>query len=136
MTTNPITIRNLGPEETHILERVRPGVCDEFDLTRAWALLATRINEFVVALDQGEVIGFVYGSMLMHPDRPCEFLVNACCVHDDYPSSEIGARLMDRLRNLAVDRGCEVMWMIDQSAMAVVPNEIESTPTALYRWAP
>ena len=134
MTSIPITIRNLGPEETHILENVRPGVCDSFDLTRAWSLLATRINEFVVALEQGEVIGFVYGSMLMHPDKPSEFLVSAFHVHDDYATAEVGARLLDRLRNLAIDRGCEAMWLVDQDAKAIVAGNTESISAKLFRW--
>jgi N-acetylglutamate synthase-like GNAT family acetyltransferase len=132
MASKQITIRNLGPEETFVLERVRPGICDEFDLTRAWSLLATRINEFVVALDQGEVVGFVYGSMIMHPDKPNEFLVSAIHVHDDHASGDVSVRLVDRIRDLAMDRGCEVMWMV--GATPPLAGDPESSSVELVRW--
>ncbi|NNE78992.1 MAG: hypothetical protein HKN18_01860 [Silicimonas sp.] len=71
MSGHPITIRNLGPEDAYILDRVRPGTFDnEVDPTRAYAFLATRVNELVVALDMGEVVGFASGTVLMHPDKP------------------------------------------------------------------
>lgn len=134
MTSNPITIRNLGPEDTHILERVRPGISDGFDLSRAWAVLATRINELVVALDQGEVIGFAYGSMLMHPDKPSEFLVSAIHVHGDYASDEIGGRLFDRIRDLAMDRGCETMWLVDDAGGRLAFADAEGASAEVHRW--
>ena len=54
MSGNPITIRNLGPEDAFVLDRVRPGTFDNPpDPDKVWAFLATRVNELVVALDQG-----------------------------------------------------------------------------------
>ena len=103
MSGNPITIRNLGPEDAHVLDRVRPGTFDgDLDPSRAWAFLATRVNELVVALDQGEVVGFVYGTTLMRPDKPTEFFVNEISVHSDY----------ERITDLAIDRGCEGLWVM------------------------
>ena len=64
MSGNPITIRNLGPEDAFVLDRVRPGTFDNPpDPDKVWAFLATRVNELVVALDQGEVIGFAFGTV-------------------------------------------------------------------------
>jgi len=123
---NPITIRNLGPEDAAILERVREGTFDHpVDPARAWAFLATRVNEIVVALDRGEVIGFASGTVLMHPDKPTHFFVNEVGVHEDFRRQGIAARLLERIFDLARDRGCEGIWL---------GTEVDNEPArALYR---
>ncbi len=116
MSSNPITIRNLGPEDAHILDRVRPGTFDNpIDPSRAWAFLATRVNELVVALDMGEVIGFASGTVIMHPDKPTQFFVNEIGVHDDFQRQGIGSRLLSRIADLASDRGCEEIWVLAEA---------------------
>lgn len=140
MALNPITIRNLGPEDAHILDRVKPGTFDTLDLSRAWALLATRVNELVVALDRGEVVGFVYGTMLMRPDKPTSFFVNEVGVHPDYRRQGIGTRLMQRMNDLATDRGCEGLWMMAEEDDQVVRafckalKGNESSAIRMYDW--
>ncbi len=137
---NTITIRNLGPEDAHILERVRPGTFSSLDLSRAWALLATRVNDLVVALDRGEVVGFVYGTMLMRPDKPSEFFVNEIGVHPDYRRQGIGKRLMRRLEELAEDRGCSGVWLMTEAenegarAFYKALRGDESGATVMYDW--
>lgn len=108
---SPINIRNLGPEDAHILDRVRPGLSAEtLDPSQVWAFLATRVNELVVALDQGEVVGFASGTTVMHPDHPTEFLIAKVAVHPDLRRQGIGRRLMQRIMALAEDRGCVHIW--------------------------
>ena len=116
MSGNPITIRNLGPEDAHLLDRVRPGTFDEqLDPARVWAFLATRVNELVVALDQGEVVGFAFGTMLLRPDKPTAFFVNDVGVHPEYRRQGIAKRLMARMTDLAMDRGCEGIWVLAEA---------------------
>lgn len=111
MSANPITIRNLGPEDAHILDKIRPGTFDnEVDPARAWAFLATRVNDLVVALDRGEVIGFASGTVIMHPDKPTQFYLNEVSVHEEYRRRGIATRLLERIMDLARDRGCEGIW--------------------------
>ncbi len=112
MSGQPITIRNLGPEDAYILDRVHPGTFDnEVEPGRAWAFLATRVNELVVALDRGTVVGFASGTVLMHPDKPTAFFVNEIGVADEYRRQGIATRLLTRLIELARDRGCEDIWV-------------------------
>ena len=119
MSSIPITIRNLGPEDVAILDRVRPGTFDNpVDPTRAYAFLATRVNEIVVALSAGEVVGFATGTVLMHPDKAPQFFVNEVGVHEDVRRQGIGRRLMERLMDLARDRGCEGIWLATEKANA------------------
>ena len=112
MSENPITIRNLGPEDAFVLDRVRPGTFDNMpDPDRVWAFLATRVNELVVALDRGEVVGFAFGTVMMRPDKPTAFYVDEVGVHEDYRRRGIAARLMERITDLARERGCESLWL-------------------------
>ncbi|MEM9970703.1 MAG: GNAT family N-acetyltransferase [Pseudomonadota bacterium] len=109
---NPITIRELGPEDAHILDRARPGTFDNpVNPALAYAFLVTGVNEMVVALCAGEVVGFASGTALMHPDKPTAFFVNELSVHDDFRRQGIGRRLMHRIVEVARDRGCEGIWL-------------------------
>ena len=112
MSLNPITIRNLGPEDAHIIDRIKPGTFENLDPSRAWALLATRVNELVVALDRGEVVGYCYGTMVMHLDKPSEFFVSAIGVHPEHRRQGVATRMLRRLHDLARDRGCERVWVL------------------------
>ena len=141
MVPNPITIRNLGPEDAHILDRVRDGTFDHpIDPSRAWAFLATRVNELVVALDRGEVIGFASGTVLMHPDKPTAFFVNEVGVHEDYRRQRIATRLVERICDLARDRGCEGIWLategdnIPARGLYKALNARETPDVVVYDW--
>ncbi len=102
-----------------MLDRVAPGVFDgQVDPARVWAFLATRVNEIVVALDRGDVVGFAFGTVQMRPDKPTEFFVNEIGVHPDYRRQRVASRLLDRLRELATDRGCEGFWVLTDKANA------------------
>lgn len=141
MSGNPITIRNLGPEDAHVLDRVRPGTFDgDLVPARAWAFLATRVNELVVALDQGEVVGFVFGTTMMRPDKPTEFFVNEIGVHEDFRRQGVGRRLLNRITELAMDRGCEGLWVLADSdnrtaqAFYRALDGKESGSTVMHDW--
>ena len=138
---NPITIRNLGPEDVHILERVREGTFDNpIDPSRAYGFLATRVNEIVVALDQGEVIGFASGTVIMHPDQPFSFFINEVGVHEAYQRHGIASRLIKRIVDLARDRGCESIWVAtehDNHAARELYRSLgahETESVVLYEW--
>jgi ribosomal protein S18 acetylase RimI-like enzyme len=107
MPGNPITIRSLGPEDAFVLDRVQPGLFDTApDPARVWAFLATRVNELVVALDQGQVVGLAYGITQLSPDRPTAFQLGNIRVHPDYRRQGIARRMMTEMRDRALDRGC------------------------------
>lgn len=141
MSGNPITIRNLGPEDAHVLDRVKPGTFDNpVDPALAFGFLATRVNELVVALDRGVVIGFASGTVLMHPDKPMAFFVNEVGVHDDYRRQGIARRLMQRICDLARDRGCQGIWLateVDNAPARGLYRSLEARETeglVMYDW--
>jgi ribosomal protein S18 acetylase RimI-like enzyme len=116
MPGNPITIRSLGPEDAHILDRVRPGTFDnDPDPSRVWAFLATRVNELVVALDRGEVVGFVTGTVMLRPDKPTVMYIDEVLVHEDYRRQGIARRMMARIVERAQERGCEGLWLATEA---------------------
>lgn len=98
-----------------MLDRVAEGLFDEqIEPARLWAFLATRVNDCAVALDQGTVIGFAYGTVLMRPDKPTEFFVNEVSVHEAYRRQGVARRLIERLRFNAIERGCAGMWVLTE----------------------
>lgn len=98
-----------------MLDRVADGVFDDaVDPARLWAFLATRVNDLVVALDRGTVIGFAYGTVQMRPDKPTEFFINEVSVHEKYRRQGVGRRLIERLRMNAAERGCEGVWVLTE----------------------
>lgn len=112
MSGQPITIRNLGPEDAHILDRVAEDVFDNpVEPNWAYGFLVTRVNEIVVALQAGEVIGFASGTVLMHPDKPNGFFINEVSTAETYRRQGIATRLLNRIIDLARDRGCEEIWL-------------------------
>ena len=116
MSGQPITIRNLGPEDAHILDRVADGVFDtSVDPTRTFGFLATRVNDLVVALHSGTVVGFASGTVLLQPDQATAFLIQKVRVAEDFRRMGIATRLLNRLNDLARDRGCEDIWLATTS---------------------
>ena len=112
MCAQPITIRPLGPEDVDILDRVRPGGFEvPIDPSRAWAMLNTRVNELVVAITEGQVVGYACGTVLMQPAQPTAFVVTMVEVHPDLQRQGIAKRLMSRLMDAAWDRGAEKIWL-------------------------
>lgn len=112
MSGETITIRHLGPEDPHVLENVRAGVFDHpVDPSWAWRFLATGVNEIVVAQSAGQVVGFASGTVLMHPDKEPFLFVNEVSVHPDLQRQGIGKTILQRLMDVARDRGCIGFWL-------------------------
>lgn len=137
---NPITIRELGPEDAHVLDRVRPETFDNpIDPSWAYAFLATGVNEMVVAMAEGEVIGFASGTALMHPDKPTAFFVNEVGVHDDFRRLGIATMLMERIIRVARNRGCDGIWLgteLDNDAARALYRKLdgEEFKGVFYGW--
>lgn len=112
MQAKPITIRHLGPEDAAVLDRARPGTFDNpVDPGLAYRFLAVGVNEMVVAVSEGDIIGFASGTALMHPDKPTAFFVNEIGVHEDFRRQGVGTRLLEEIIEVARARGCEGIWL-------------------------
>jgi ribosomal protein S18 acetylase RimI-like enzyme len=131
----------LGPDEAHVLDRVRAGTFDNpIDPTQAWAFLSTGLNVLVVAIQAGEVVGFASGTVLLHPDKPPAFFVNEVGVHDSVQRQGIASRLMERLLDIVRDRGVRGIWLateLDNAAARGLYRKIgarESEGFVVYDW--
>lgn len=120
---------------------MRPGTFDnEIDPARAWAFLATRVNEMVVALERGVVVGFASGTVIMHPDKPTQFYVNEVSVHENLRRQGVATRLLRRITELARDRGCEEVWVATEgdnvaaSELYRKMNPAEMNGVAVFSW--
>lgn len=90
-----------------MLDRVRAGVFDPpLDPSLAWRFLAAGVNEMVIASERGEVVGYASGTVIMQAHKPPEMLVHGVGVHADLRRQGIGRRLLRRITDLAMDRGC------------------------------
>ena len=123
-----------------MLERVRSGTFDNpIDPTRAFAFLATGVNELVVAMSAGEVVGFASGTALMHPDKPTAFFINEVGVHEEFRRQGIATRLTERLIDIARSRGCEGIWLATEKGNAPARRlyrklEGRETECVVYSW--
>jgi len=73
--------------------------------------LADPLHELVLAYDGSDVVGFVSGTVLMHPDKPPAFFVNEVNVNASHRRRGIATKLMERIITVARDRDCEGIWL-------------------------
>ena len=113
MHSQPITIRRLGPEDAHILDRRLPGLLeDAADPNRVWRFLAGRANAMVVALAEGRVVALAYGTAMNDPQHDDAFFLVEVRVAESFRRQGIARRLIGRLRDDAAERGCLNFWLL------------------------
>ena len=84
-------------------------------------------HHLVFALDSHEVVGFVTGIEIAHPDKAPQMLLYELGVEPSHRRRGIGRALVRHLADLAADVGCRQMW---------VPIEAgDDTAAATYRSA-
>jgi aminoglycoside 6'-N-acetyltransferase I len=106
-------IRLLGPGDASVLENVAPDVFDDpIDRERADEFLADPRHYLVVAVADGQVVGFVSAVHYVHPDksRP-QLWINEIAVAPPYQRQGIGRRLMQRLLDRGRELGCREAWL-------------------------
>jgi len=89
----------------------------ELEATRR--LLGQGVNELLIAYVDGEPAGFVSATELSHPDqvRP-ELFLNELGVAEAYRGRGVGRALVERLWEVAGERGCRGMWVLTDEANA------------------
>ena len=103
-----IEIKLLGRKDAGVLALVAPDVFDDpIDVGRADEFLADPRHHLVVAVADGQVVGFVSAFHCVHPDksRP-QLWINEIAVAPPYQGQGIGRRLMERLLDRGRELGC------------------------------
>lgn len=68
-------------------------------------------HHLVFAFDSDDVVGFVSGVEIAHPDKAPEMLLYELGVEPSHRRRGIGRALVRHLADLAADRGCHQMWV-------------------------
>jgi ribosomal protein S18 acetylase RimI-like enzyme len=122
----PIEIRQLGPGDTSVLDRVAPDVFDHV-IDAGWLVEYLREPGHVlfVALSGGEVVGQARGIVHRHPDAAAELYIDNLGVTPAFQRRGIGRDLISALLREGKARGCREAWV------ATEENNIPAR--ALYR---
>ncbi|MGZ9812008.1 GNAT family N-acetyltransferase [Pseudoroseicyclus sp. H15] len=122
----PIEVVVLGKGDLRLLMSAPEDLFDEeVRPDEAKAFLKDPANLMVMALERGVPVGFASGTMLRHPDKAPSFFVNEVGVMESHQRRGIGRTLMERVKEVARERGAEGIW---------VGTEMDNDPArGLYR---
>ena len=108
-----IEIKVLGCQDAGVLADVAPDVFDDpIDIGRADEFLADPRHHLVVAVEDGQVVGFVSAVHYVHPDKPRpELWINEIGVAATHQRRGLGTRLLRSLFAVAQGLGCVEAWV-------------------------
>jgi ribosomal protein S18 acetylase RimI-like enzyme len=113
-----VEIRRLGPgdfDSVVAATKLLDGPADESATRR---FLAEENHHLYIAYVDGHPVGFVSGVEMTHPDKGTEMFLYELSVDELFRQRGIGRALVDRLRELAVERGCYGMWVLTDESNA------------------
>ncbi len=89
--------------------------------------LAEEGHHLLVAYDVGHPAGFVTGVETTHPDKGTEMFLYELGVEEAFQRRGIGRALVDRLADLARERGCYGMWVVTDEHNAAARATYQAT---------
>ena len=93
--------------------RVAPGVFDEpVDPALVRAFLAEPHHHIALAIEDGEIVGFVSAVDYIHPDKPRELWINEVGVAPAHHRRGIGRQVLDAMLKHAQKLGCREAWVL------------------------
>ncbi|MBL8057010.1 MAG: GNAT family N-acetyltransferase [Anaerolineales bacterium] len=112
----PIEIRFLQPGDEAQLEHLAADVFDDpLVPAAAAAFLGDARHHLAVAVDQGQVVGFVSAVHYLHPDKPRpEFWINEVGVAPSHQARGIGKALLHAVLERARGLGCAEAWVLTE----------------------
>ena len=103
----------LQPSEWSVLDNVAPGVFDyALDPRLVAEFLGDNRHHLVVAIDQGQVIGFASGVHYVHPDKPAELWINEVGVAPSHQGRGVGKAVIRALLQHGERLGCGEAWVL------------------------
>ena len=120
MTSAPVRIRRAGPED---LDVVVAALVFDGPARHRWTadFLERRGHHLFLAFSAGEVVGFVSGIEVAHPDKATEMLLYELGVNAPFRRRGIGTALVAALRDHAAASGCRGMWVpVDRGSPGAV----------------
>lgn len=108
-----IEIRLLQASDADLFSSIAPGVFDEnVSPERVQAFLADDRHHLVVAIDGGEIVGFVSAVDYVHPDKDRELWINEVGVATTHQRRGIGQRMLGAMLDHARAIGCLEAWVL------------------------
>lgn len=96
-----------------ILDNVAPEVFDNsLDPRLVAEFLGDDRHHLVVAVDQGQVIGFASAVHYVHPDKPPELWINEVGVAPSHQGRGVGKSVMRALLHHGERLGCGEAWVL------------------------
>lgn len=121
-----ISCLQLGPDDLPLLLCAPTDLFDHLvDPAQAKHFLEDPRHLLFFAVDGSEVVGFVSGTILLHPDKPPSLFVNEVGVREAWRRKGIGRVLVENIIKTARGRGCGNFWL------ATEPDN--AAALALYR---
>ena len=106
-------IKILQSDDRGVLDNVAPGVFDNPPDSRLVAeFLGDDRHHLVVAIDQGQVIGFASGVHYIHPDKSPELWINEVGVAPSHQGRGIGTAVTQALLEHGKALGCGEAWVL------------------------
>lgn len=106
-----VTIVHAGPDDADLVLRAT----DLFDQPpvreHTVKFLSAAGHHLLVALDGDNPVGFVSGVETTHPDKGTEMFVYELGTREDHRRRGVATALLDELKRIAVDRGCNGLWV-------------------------
>jgi Acetyltransferases len=135
-----MTTRILDPADLALLLDTAPGLFDQpVDPEQAQAFLADPMHRIAAVIEQGAVLAFASGTILLHPDKPPSFFVNEVGTRDEarrrgHASAALAALIAEARR-----MGCQGIWLgteADNTAARALYRRLgaEEMPFIGYGW--
>jgi ribosomal protein S18 acetylase RimI-like enzyme len=107
-----VEIQRLGPGDLYGAMAASPLFDGSARKMATRMFLAEEDHHLFIAYVDGDPVGFVSGVEMTHPDKGTEMFLYELSVEVSSRRQGIGRVLVDRLRELAIERECYGMWVL------------------------
>jgi aminoglycoside 6'-N-acetyltransferase I len=115
--TVTVDIRALGPGDEAFLINAAVGVFDHSPQKNLTAeFLRDPRHHIVVAIDSGQVVGFVSAVDYVHPDKAAELWINEVGVATTHQNRGVGRLMIEEMLVLGRRLGCRCAWVLTDRA--------------------
>jgi len=110
-----VEFKELARTDSGILKHVASGLFDRpIDPSLTEEFLEDPRHHLVVAIDGGEVVGFVSAVHYVHPDKPNEMWLNEIGVVPSHRRCGLATKLLGKMLEIGGKLGCVQAWVLTE----------------------